>query len=108
MNEVWSYVWIIAVSFGIPTAVTGFVLARLNKTILKKEQQRDIKDQNREQFQIKMLKCTCASILLGEATALAVKNGRSNGEMDTALDYARTVKQEQADFLQEQGIKKVI
>lgn len=108
MEEALKYLWVIAVAFGIPTAITGFILARLNKTIQKKEQQRDLKDQNREQFQIKMLKCTCASILLGEATALAVKNGKTNGEMDTALDYARTVKQEQADFLQELGIKKVM
>ena len=108
MEAVFSSLWIAAVAFGIPTAITGFALARLNKTILKKEQQRDIKDQNREQFQIKMMKCICASILLGEATALAVKNGRTNGEMDTALRYAKQVKDEQLNFLQEEGIKKIL
>ena len=46
-----------------------------------------------------------ASIALGEAAALALLNGKCNGETEKALAFAREVRQEQKDFLTEQGIK---
>lgn len=108
MEELLKYIWLIAVSFGIPTAITAFVLARLNATITKAEKRRQVNEENRQQFQTRMLKCTCAAIMLGEATALAVSQSKTNGEMKDALVYAKKVKQEHLDFLQEQGIMKIL
>jgi len=52
-----------------------------------------------------MIKGIGAAIALGEATAHAIQDGQCNGEMACALEYARQVKHEQKDFLNEQGVE---
>lgn len=44
---------------------------------------------------------------MGEASAIALKNGHTNGETEAALEYARRVKHEQKDFLTKQGIEAI-
>jgi hypothetical protein len=89
---------------GIPAAVTAFAFWGLKRTIERKEKLHSEREKAREQSEYLMVKCIGASLALGEATAYALKYGKCNGEMSNALEYAKSVKHEQRDFLQKQGI----
>ena len=99
------FVYEIAILLGLPTAVTGFFFWRLKRHIDKKEASREETEKARKKFEFLLLKSTGAAIALGEATAHAIINGKCNGEMTEALNYAKKVKHEQKDFLAEQSIK---
>ena len=66
------------------------------------------KDKAYLQFHRHILKSVMAAIALGEAAAIALKNGKANGETEAALCYARQVKHEQKEFLHEQGMENIL
>ena len=88
----------------IPSAITGFCFWCLEKRIDRRNKELDEKEAAREENEILMVKSIGAAIALGEAAALALKNGHTNGETEAALEYARNVKHEQKEFLQRQAI----
>ena len=90
---------------GIPSAVTGFFFWLLKRYIDKKELRRDEKDNDREQHHLLLMKSVNASIALGEAAAIALRDGKTNGETELALRLANEAKQAQTDFLAAQAIK---
>lgn len=93
------------VFLGVPSAFTGFCFWLLKKHIDKNDGQRAEIEKAREKFEYLLIKSNGASIALGEATAHAIRDGKCNGEMTVALEYAQKVKHEQKDFLAEQGVK---
>lgn len=100
--------WELAVTCGVPTALTGLFVWLLKRHIDKRESNREQQDKRREDFEYMLMKSTTASITLGEATARAVQripDAHCNGDMHAALDYAQTIKHEQRDFLARQGIE---
>lgn len=94
----------IAIAMSIPSAITGFCFWCLEKRIDRRNKELDEKEAAREENEIFMVKSIGAAIALGEAAALALKNGHTNGETEAALEYARNVKHEQKEFLQRQAI----
>ncbi len=92
---------------GIPSAVTGFFFWLLKRYIDKKEDERKRKDADREKHELLLLKSVNAAIALGEATAIAMRDGKTNGETERALNLASEAKDAQATFLTEQAIKKL-
>lgn len=94
----------IIIAMSIPSAITGFCFWCLEKRIDKRNKELDEKESAREENEILMVKSIGAAIALGEAAALALKNGHTNGETEAALEYARNVKHEQKEFLQRQAI----
>lgn len=114
----WEYIWPLLVALGVPTAVTGFLVRRLEKSIDKRDKQREEeqakrdkkaeeRERNREKLDMMLLQSTSAAIALGEATAKAVQripDAHCNGDMHAALDYAARVKHEQKDFLTGLGV----
>ena len=50
-----------------------------------------------------MMKSISANGALAEATALAIQRGKTNGEMQAAMDYYMKVKHELKDYLMEQN-----
>lgn len=98
--------WLIAIvaAAGIPTAITGLLFRRLEKRM-------DEKDKAREQHDYLIVKSINASMALGEATAEAVQripDAHCNGDMHAALEYARSVKHEQKDFLNQQAVHAIM
>ena len=89
----------------VPSAITGFCFWAIQRNINKREVVRKEEDKARERNEVLLIKSVGAAIALGEATACAIRDGHCNGEITAALDYAKTVKHEQKDFLTEQGIK---
>ena len=92
-------------AMSVPSAFTGFCFWCLERRMTKREKALEEKERAREQNEILMVKSISAAIALGEASALALKNGHTNGETDAALEYARKVKHEQKEFIQEQALR---
>lgn len=90
---------------GVPSAVTGLCFWAIQRSITKRDAKREEIDRAREKNELFMIKGIGAAIALGEATARAIRDGKSNGELTAALEYAQKVKHVQNDFLTEQGVK---
>ena len=108
--------WIAA---GVPSAIVAFCFWMLERRIqeraeaekserARRQEEQDIKEENREKLQYMMLKALDGSLCLSEATAKAVQripDAKCNGDMHAALEYAQKVKHEQKDFLREQALE---
>jgi hypothetical protein len=95
----------ILVFMGVPSAVTGLCFWGIQRNISKRETRRETLDMAREKNELLLIRGIGAAIALGEATANAIRDGKCNGEMSAALEYAQKVKHDQKDFLTEQGVK---
>lgn len=60
---------------------------------------------NSKEEDVLTIKAINASLALGEATALAIKNSKTNGETFGALGYSKNVKRNFKNFLVEQGVE---
>lgn len=88
----------------IPSAIFALFVRRMEKRM-------DEKDKAREQHEFLTIKSINACMALGEATAEAVAripDANCNGDMHAALEYARTVKHEQKDFLNKQALRAIM
>lgn len=69
------------------------------------------KEQDREEFEVCMIRSTNAAMSLAEATARAVQripDAKCNGDMKKALDFAEKVKHEQKDYLNRKAVEKIV
>lgn len=82
---------------GIPSALFAHYLRKIEKRRADEEAAR----KKYELYQVKMLTATAC---LCEANAIALQNGKCNGETHRALDHLKEVKHDQRDFLVAQGI----
>ena len=92
---------------GIPAALVGFFIRRVEKRLDKAEKVREEQEKARrdyERFQVRVL---TAVTKLSEANAIALQNGKCNGETHKALDYLTEVRHEQRDFLINQGLDNI-
>ena len=110
--------WIILAALGVPAAVTGLFIRRLEKSLDRREAAREAerqelerraeeKERQREQMDVVMLQCITAALSVGEATAVAVQripDAHCNGDMTRALEYVKEVKQEKRKFFESVGI----
>ena len=97
------------------TAFIGFMIWRLQRKIQKRDEakekaeavtQAELENQRRDvqQYQQFMIQTQRTLTKLCVTTAIAVRDGHSNGEMTTALEIMETVARDQRDFLVDQGI----
>lgn len=105
----------------VPSAVVGFAFWAMERKIeqrdkreeeerKKRQKEQDDREQKRQENEFITLKCITAALALGEATARAVQripDANCNGDMHDALEYAVTVKHEQKEFIERQGIKNI-
>jgi len=89
--------WSIILAAGVPSAIFGLILRRIEKKM-------DRERAARRKYEAFQVKTQTATIALCKANAIALKNGKCNGETKAALEYLEKVKQEQREFLTEQGI----
>lgn len=95
--------WLLLAAFGIP----ALLVRRFEKRLDERERKAEERERNREEMNRLQVKTTMASIALGEATARAVQripDAHCNGDMTAALNYVKTVKHEEKDFLTGLGI----
>jgi hypothetical protein len=85
---------------GIPGLILFYIKRRFDRL--------DVQEVARTDFLFLLLKSNVASISLGEAAAICIKEGKVNGELTDARVYACAAKNEIRDFAQKQGIKNLI
>lgn len=114
----WEYIWVALVAFGVPAAITGFIVRRFEKRLseqeakreaerLEKERKAEEKERNREKISQLQLSCIMATMALSEATAKAVQripDAHCNGDMTSALKGINTIRTEYRTFLTELGM----
>lgn len=96
MNEIWT----IVLAAGIPSTISSLVIG----WFVKRQSDRD---KAREQINILLVQGVGASISLGEAVAIALRDGKTNGETKEALKYAMDAKHNITNFLTAQGVKHI-
>ena len=95
-------------AMSIPSAITGFCFWLIEKKIDRNQKKIEQRETAKEKSELYLIKSVQAALALGEATARAVQripDAHCNGDMHAALEYAKKVKHEQKDFLNEQAIK---
>lgn len=95
-----SELWTIALACGIPSTITGIVVG----WFVKRQNDRD---KSREEINILLIQGVGASISLGEATAIALRDGKTNGETKEALKYAMDSKHSITNFLTRKGVEHI-
>jgi hypothetical protein len=94
-------IWVILLAWGVPSAIAGTVVGLMFRRFEKRMDDERKARRDFERFQVKGL---CATMKVCEANAIALQNGRCNGETHAALEYMQEVKRDQRDFLMSQGI----
>ena len=100
----------LVIVMGIPSGITAFCFWLLERRLEKREKEREKKETAREKQEFLVVKGIGAALALGEATAEAVAripDAHCNGDMHSALEYAKRIKHEQKDFLTKQGIEAI-
>ena len=101
-------IWAILMAVGLPgaivTAVVGFLVRRIEKRLADEEKENQKREEARKAYELFQIKMLTAATALGKANAIAIKNGKCNGETSAALEYLEEVKRDQRDFLISQGI----
>ena len=98
-------------AMGVPSAIMGFIIWRLERRIDKREKEQAAQEQGQKDLFVLVVQGTNAAIALGEATARAVQripDAHCNGDMHDALDYAADIKHKQKDFLTRQGVSSLM
>ena len=109
------------VVMGVPSAITGFCFWMLERQIQKREEEDrterarrqaeiDRRDSARKEYERYQINMTTASMALSVAVAEAVQrvpDAHCNGDMHTAVEYAKKVKKEQKDFLNKMAIENI-
>ena len=95
-------------AMGIPSAIMGLIIWRLERRIDKREKEQAAQEQGQKDLFVLVVQGTNAAIALGEATARAVQRIHCNGDMHDALDYAADIKHKQKDFLTRQGVSSLM
>lgn len=103
--------WNIIAAVGIPAAlaaaVIGFCVRRFEKKVDEAEKARKRHEKDRKSFELFEVQTLLATVSLCEANAIALQNGKCNGETHAALEYLQTVKHQQKDFLIAQGVENI-
>ena len=84
---------------GIIIAVIGVFHTRESKRRKRLDERVDKRAKMRAEESRLSMHLASANVSLGIATALAVKEGRANGKMDSALDHAEMAQREYYAFL---------
>ena len=96
--------WAIILAAGIPSAITGLLVRRYEKKLEADRKARADAEEARKEYEKFNVHVLTACIKLSEANAIALQNGKCNGETHRALDHLKEVKHDQRDFLVAQGI----
>ena len=100
MNDIWA----ILLAWGIPSTIAGAVVGIMFRRFEKRMEEERKARRAFEAFQVKGL---CATMTVCEANAIALQNGKCNGETHAALAYMQEVKRDQRDFLFSHGINNI-
>ena len=97
----------IILATGIPTAIMSIIVFMFQRSIRKRDLEREEREKNTEKLMLFIMQTGRATNVLAEATARAVQripDAHCNGDMHGALEYATEIKHKHKNFIVEQGI----
>ena len=104
-------IWTIVVAMGLPSAITAGVVGvfahGIKKRMDREHEARKAQEAARIEFEGFLVDGITATMKLSEANAIALQNGRCNGETHAALGYMREVKRKQRKFFQQKGLENI-
>ncbi len=103
-------IWAVILAAGIPSAVVGFLITRMNKKLDKREKEKEEKENARVEREVLLSGLVMATLSLSVATAEAVQripDANCNGDMHEALAMAKDAKTKYREFEQRQAVKAV-
>jgi len=92
----------------IPSALFAYSLRRVEKRMEREAEARKREEENRRKYEMYQVQMLTATAGLCEANAIALQNGKCNGETHRALGHLQEVKHAQRDFLVSQGIDHLV
>ena len=108
-TNIWVIIGAAAAALGLPSAITagvvGLLVHGIKKRMDREHEARKAQEAARIEFEGFLVDGITATMKLSEANAIALQNGRCNGETHAALDYMRDVKRKQRKFFQQQGLE---
>lgn len=108
-TNIWVIIGSVVAALGIPSAVVagvvGLFFRRIEKRLDREHETRKAQEAARIEFEGFLVDGITATMKLSEANAIALQNGRCNGETHAALGYMREVKRKQRKFFQQQGLE---
>ena len=105
--SIWAILTAVGVPAAIAAAVIGFCVRRFEKKIDDANKAREAHEKARKNFELFEVQTLLATVSLCEANAIALQNGKCNGETHAALEYLQRVKHQQKDFLIQQGVENI-
>lgn len=93
------------ISAVLPSLFVGVVMYFWERRQRKFEREMAEKEENRARGELVKLDLTCATAALTYATAMAVKRGSTNGELETAIANYETAMESFHKFEREQLVK---
>ena len=103
-------IWAVILAAGIPSAVVGFLITRMNKKLDKREKEKEEKENARVEREVLLSGLVMATLSLSVATAEAVQripDANCNGDMHEALSMAKDAKAKYREFERRQAVKAV-
>ena len=100
----------IILATGIPTAIMSIIVFMFQRSIKKRDLEREEREKNTEKLMLFIMQTGRATNVLAEATARAVQripDAHCNGDMTHALEEAARIQNEEKDFIMDQGIKHI-
>jgi len=92
---------------GFAGIVSGITVKYVGKKLDKNEAKREERENARLESELLMHEGLCATGHLAEATAIAVKEGKSNGKTDRALEYYRVYRDKEDAFMRRQATERL-
>ena len=102
--NIWQFILALGIPSAIFTSFFAYMLWRIQKREKEQEERKKEEEKNRHKFELLQIRGTLSAMSLCEACAVALKNGRTNGETESALADEQKVKHEIRDFLAEQSV----
>ncbi len=90
----------------VASVISGFTLFLLQRYFKQKEKRDNLRDDKKARENILIIKSIDAIGKLTEANSIALRDGKTNGEMHEAMDHYGSVKEEMYEYLLEQNSKK--
>ena len=100
MQSAGTVVAVVLTAAGVPSALFAYYLRKVEK-------RREAEEAARREYEMYQVKMLTATACLCEANAIALQNGKCNGETHKALEHLKKVKHDQRDFLVSQGIDRI-
>lgn len=87
----------------LPSLIVGVVLAIFNSRQKKRETEQDARAEARKRESMLHLNLQMATAKLSYATAMALKRGKANGEVEEGVEAYENAKREYYNFLNQQA-----